>query len=79
MHTIRLRISDKVYDKFLWLLSKFSKEEVEILSDDQGFISTQKYLQKELNEINSGEANFYAQDELDNRLDHVIQKHENNL
>ena len=30
MKTIQLKISDKVYDKFLWLLSNFSKEEVEL-------------------------------------------------
>ncbi len=79
MHTIRLRINDKVYDRFLWLLSKFNKDEVEIVSDDLGFISTQEYLQKELEEINSGEAVFYSQQELDNSLDKVIGKYENNL
>lgn len=79
MHTIRLKINDKVYDRFLWLLSKFKKEEVEIVSDDIDFVSTQKYLQKELEEINSGEAGFYSQQELDKSLDNVIGKHENNL
>lgn len=79
MHTIRLKINDKVYDRFLWLLSKFNKEEVEIIMDDLDFTSTQKYLQKELEEINSGDAVFYSQKELDSRLDKVINKNENNL
>lgn len=72
MPTIQLKISDKVYDRFLWLLSKFNKEEVEILNEDQDFISAKKYLQKELNEINSGKANFISQTEFESRLDQMI-------
>ncbi|MEA3495937.1 MAG: tRNA pseudouridine synthase A [Bacteroidota bacterium] len=67
-----MTVHDSVYDKLLWLLSKFNKEEVEIVSDDSGFIATQKYLQKEIEEIKSGEAVFYSQEELDKRLDKEI-------
>ncbi len=79
MRTIQLKIHDKVYDRILWLLSKFNKEEVEIISEDQDFAATQEYLQKELKDIESGKATFYSQDEIDNRLDQVIDKYENNL
>ena len=79
MRTIQLKINDKVYDRILWLLSKFNKEEVEIISVDQDFSENQEYLQKELNEIESGKAKFYSQDEIDKRLDQVIDKYENNL
>ena len=79
MQTIRLKIDDKVYEKILWFLSKFSKEEVEVITDNQDFISTQEYLQKELKEIESGKAVFYSQEELDNRLNEAISKYENNL
>jgi hypothetical protein len=72
MPTIQLKISDKVYDRFLWLLSKFNKEEVEILNEDQDFISAKKYLQKELNEIKSGNAIFISQTEFESRLDQMI-------
>ena len=72
MHTIRLKISDKVYDKFLWLLSKFNKEEVEIISDNQDFLTTQIYLHKELEEIQNDSASFLSQDEFENRLDEII-------
>ena len=72
MHTIRLKINDKVYDKFLWLLSKFNKEEIEIVSDNQDFIATQGYLQKELEEIENDSAIFLNQDEFENRLDQII-------
>ncbi|MCF8297190.1 MAG: hypothetical protein K9J13_06565 [Saprospiraceae bacterium] len=79
MRTIRLKINDKIYDRFLWLLSQFNKEEVEIIADNQDFIATQKYLKKELDEIKSGEAVFYSQQQLDKRLDQAIGKYENNL
>lgn len=79
MHTIRLRINDKVYERFIWLLSKFNKEEVEIISDDQDFMENQRYLKQELDEIESGKAIFYSQDELENRLDKLNDKHEDYL
>lgn len=79
MHTIQLKISEKVYDKFIWLLSKFNKEEIEIISDDQNFLSAQKHLKKELDEINSGKAVFYSQKELENRLNKVIENYEDSL
>jgi len=72
MHTIQLKINDKVYDRFLWLLSKFSKEEVEIISENQEFISTKKYLQQELDEIQNGNAKFISQSELESRSDQII-------
>lgn len=72
MHTIQLKINDKVYDRFLWLLSKFNKEEVEIISEDQDFVSNMIYLQRELDEIQSGNANFISQRELESRLDQII-------
>ncbi len=72
MHTIQLKISDKVYDKFLWLLSKFTKDEIEIINEEQDFISTQKYLQKELEEIENGQAKFISQKEMEKRLGQII-------
>ncbi len=79
MHTIHLKINEKVYEKFLWLLGKFTKDEIEIISDNQDFISTQDYLQKELDEIKSGEANFYSQNEFEDRLDQAFEKYEDRL
>ena len=79
MHTIQLKINDKVYDRFIWLLSKFNKEEVEIISEDISFVSTKNYLRKELEEIESGKATFYSQDQIESRLNKIISKHENSL
>lgn len=79
MHTIRLKINDKVYDKILWLLSKFSKHEVEIINEDAEFFENQKYLEKELGEIISGDAKFIEMDEAEQQLENVIKQHENRI
>jgi hypothetical protein len=72
MRTIQLKINDKVYDKFIWLLSKFNKEEIEIISDTSDFTTTQNYLHKELSEIESGKANFISQQDFEDRLNKII-------
>lgn len=79
MHTIRLKVNDKIYDKLLWLLSKFSRDEVEIEVEDSTFNHDQKYLEKELQEIISGEANFIGVEEAEERLSNRIKKHENRI
>ena len=76
MHTIRLKISNEVYDKFIWFLNRFTSDEVEIIPEDDEFEETREYLEKELEEIKSGKATFYSQKELEKRLDQVIRKHE---
>lgn len=76
MQTIKLRISDKVYDKFLWLLSKFNKDEVEIVTDIDAFSETQQYLDNELNEILKGKASFDSLEEFDRKLEDSISANE---
>ena len=72
MHTIQLKVNDKVYDKLLWLLSKFNKEEVEIITENQDFLLTKNYLQEELDDIISGKAKFISQSELEAKLDQIV-------
>ena len=79
MQTVRLKINDKVYDKVMWLLSKFNRNEIEIIVDDSTYIENQEYLQNELDEINSGKAKFQSIDELESQLDNAIKKHENTV
>ncbi|MFK5976137.1 MAG: hypothetical protein QM493_06480 [Sulfurovum sp.] len=43
MQTITLQIEDGIYDKFLWLLNHFSKQEVIVL-DKSEYISDDIYL-----------------------------------
>ena len=79
MHTIRLKVNDKIYDKLLWLLSKFSKDEIEIVVENPTFDNDQKYLEKELNEIISGEAKFMSAEEAEERLEKSMKQHENRI
>ncbi len=79
MQTIRLRVNDKVYEKLIWLLKKFNKTDIEIISEDENFLKDKAYLQRELNEIDNGKAVFYSLEELEDELDKVISKHENSI
>ena len=76
MHTLKLKIDDRVYDQFLDLLSKFSKEEIEIVMNESQFSETKKYLQTELDEINTGDAEFLSVNEAEQQLENLIKKHE---
>lgn len=71
MHTLRLRVNDRVYDKLIWLLSKFNKDEVEIIPENIDFATNQKYLDGELNEILEGKARFIEMDEAEQRLENI--------
>lgn len=82
MHSIRLKISDKIFGNVMWWLSKFSKDEVEIIfddNDDATFEKNKKYLKKELEEILSGNAKFLSEEEAEYKLEQIIKKHEDCL
>ncbi len=76
MHTLRLKVNDSVYDKLMWLLSKFSKEEIEIIPESAEYTKQREYLTGELNEILNGNANFIELNDVEQRLEKVIRKHE---
>ncbi|MEI6050713.1 MAG: tRNA pseudouridine synthase A [Bacteroidota bacterium] len=79
MHTMRLKVNDGVYDKLIWLLSKFNKDEVEIIPENSDFAINQKYLAGELDEILKGKASFIEIDEAELRLENILTKHENSI
>jgi len=72
MHTIKLKISDNIYDKLLYLLNKFDKSELEIITDDKDFNDNKRYLEAELNEIISGKSTVISMEDFDARLERVI-------
>ena len=76
MQTIRLRVNDKVYKNLIRLLSKFSGEEIQIIEENDTFLSIQQYLEKELASVEDGSAKYLSIDELDNNLDATIDKYE---
>ncbi len=79
MHTVRLKVDDRVYYKLIWLLSKFNKDEVEIITETNDFTKNQKYLADELNEILTGKAKFMEMEDVEQRLENVIKKNENSI
>lgn len=83
MQSIRLKINDKIFEKVLWLLSKFDKDEVEIIFEESGdksvFTNNQKYLKKELEEVLDGSAKFLSEEEAEYRLAKIIKKYEDRL
>ena len=79
MQTIRLRINDRIYDKLIWLLSKFNHDELEIITEDTVFIENQKYLNSDLHEITQGKATLVDMKEVNDRLETIIAKNENTI
>ena len=79
MQTIRLRINDRIYDKLIWLLSKFNSDEIEIITENADFIENQKYLTSEFNEIIQGKAVFVDINEVNESLEKIIARNENTI
>lgn len=77
MHTIKLNVSDSIYNELIVLLTRFSKEEIEIISDEENFTASKNYLNLELEDLKSGKATFYTVDEATDRIEKTIQKYEN--
>jgi len=76
MKIINLKINDRVYKYFMWFLERFDKDEIQIINEDDEFLSVKEYLRKELDNLEKGEAEFISIDELDNALEETIRKNE---
>ena len=76
MQTIRLRVNEKIYKSLIHFLSKFSKEEVQVIEEDDQYLSVKQYLQKELSIVESGQGEFINMDQLDKQLEATIRKYE---
>jgi hypothetical protein len=74
MKIIKLEISNKIYDKVLWLLEQFNSEDLKIIDDNK---TIENYLSKELESIDNGTAEFISLEELDKVLEERISKYEN--
>lgn len=76
MQTIRLKVNNDTYKHLMWFLSKYKKEEVQIIKEDEEFVSVQNYLKDELTSIEDGNAEFVDIDELDAELETTIGQYE---
>ena len=75
MTTIKIKVSDKVLDKVLWLLSHFRSDEVQIVGDES-FESSKRYVQEQYQKLKSGEATLVSLEEASKKLDEVIARYE---
>lgn len=77
MQTLRLKVNHDILKNLLWFLSRFDENEIQIISENDQFIAVQEYLRKELSEMENGNRDFLSLEELDDKLETTIQKHEN--
>ena len=77
MHTVRLKINDHVYDKLIWLLGKFNKDEVEVIDESDEFLEHQKLLNSDLNDTKIRKSSSLTLNEVANRLDNILKKRRN--
>ncbi len=76
MQTIRLGVNEKVYKNLIRLLSKFSNDEIQVIEEDETYLSIQQCLEKELASVEEGSAEYTTIEDLENRLDATIRKNE---
>jgi hypothetical protein len=79
MLTIRLQVHEAIYDKLMWLLGKFSREEIQIIPEPDNFEKNRQYLVSELDEILSGKAEFVDFEEAEKRLRELAGESENRI
>ncbi|MCB0455080.1 MAG: hypothetical protein KDC62_06785 [Aequorivita sp.] len=74
MKTIKLEISNKIYDKVLLLLQQFNPDDVKVVEENT---FEKEYLSKEIEEIDNGYAEFISMEELERVMEERILKYEN--
>ena len=76
MQTIRMMVSDKVFDNLMWFLSRFNTDEIQVIKESNEYVSVQNYLQHELNQLEEGKIEYLTLGTLDQQLEATINKHE---
>ena len=76
MQTIRLQVNNDTYKYLMWFLSKFKKEELNIINEDEEFVSIKKYLHDELKNIDNDADEFLDINQLDAVLEATIKDYE---
>ena len=76
MQTIRMMVSDKVFDNLMWFLSRFNPDEIQVIKESNEYVSVQNYLQHELNQLEEGKIEYLTLETLDQQLEATINKHE---
>jgi hypothetical protein len=76
MQTIKLKVNDKIYKQLMLFLGRFKKDEIQVINENNEFLSVQDYLKNELSMIEDENTKFINIDQLDNELETTIRKYE---
>lgn len=76
MRIIRLRINDRIYKQFMWLLKRFDTNEIQDVREDEDYVSVQEYLSGELERLEAGEADFIDLHQFEQEMEKTIRKRE---
>lgn len=74
MPIIKLKVSEKILDKVLWLLGQFKPEDVEVVSEPT--TENRKYAVRELERLESGKARTFSLEELEEILEKTLRQSE---
>lgn len=74
MQTVRLRISDSIFKQLMWFLSRFNSDEIQVIKENDEFLSVKKYLHDELSLVEEGKSQFMSIEELENKIEMTIIK-----
>lgn len=72
MYSLRLKVNNSIYLEVLEILSKFKKEDIEVVEENNQYLSIKEYLENELKQIQSGKAQYVSIDELNSYLEERI-------
>lgn len=75
MQTIRLRVNDRIYKNLIRVHSKYNREDIEVIEEDDNYLSIQQYLEKELSSVEDGSAEYIDIEELEKSLDDTIRRY----
>ena len=76
MRTLKIRVDDSIYHNLLWFLKRFKKDEIEVVTEDNEFLSVQAYMEAELQKVAEGRAEYISLEEFDGESEKTIRSHE---
>lgn len=76
MATFKIKVSDKVLDRFLNMLKQFNSNDIQIVQEFENVEEAKRYVQASLTKLESDESQGISIEELDERIERIIKEHE---
>lgn len=77
MNTVQLEINDSVYDNVMEFLSKFKKNEINIVIENSHLTKNREFIANEISKIDSGNVVLHSQEEFESRIEKILSNYEN--